>query len=102
MKIGCPPTPPKARAGLLTPPGMSWQARSKASWLRVREGFIGEIIVETTRRSAGLNSAARQNVILCRDEDDLSHSFGLVGAVPLRSELAEILPLPSLRALAMA
>src|ERR1700740_181204 len=36
MKIGWPPTPPKARAGLLTPPGMRSQARLKAAWLRVR------------------------------------------------------------------
>src|ERR1051325_1979109 len=36
MKIGCPPTPPNARAGLLTPPGMSWQALAKAVWLWVR------------------------------------------------------------------
>src|ERR1041384_7045720 len=36
MKIGCPPTPPNARAGLLTPPGMSWQALAKADWLWVR------------------------------------------------------------------
>ena len=35
MKIGSPPTAPKARAGLLTPPGMSCLARSNAacSWV---------------------------------------------------------------------
>jgi hypothetical protein len=36
MTTGSPPTPPKARAGLLTPPGMSDWARVKISWLRVR------------------------------------------------------------------
>src|SRR5262245_43165402 len=35
MKIGCPPTPPKARAGLLTPPGMSRHASAKAAALLV-------------------------------------------------------------------
>src|SRR4051794_16122741 len=36
MKTGWPPTAPKARAGLFTPPGMTRQARAKASWLRRR------------------------------------------------------------------
>src|SRR5262249_10140962 len=35
-----PPTAPKARAGLLTPPGISRAARANASWLRTRMGFI--------------------------------------------------------------
>src|SRR6266849_8910716 len=38
MKSGWPPTPPNARAGLLTPPGSTRQARSKASRLRTRTG----------------------------------------------------------------
>src|SRR5438270_4324846 len=36
MNGGCPPTAPKARAGLLTPPGRTRQARPKASRLRTR------------------------------------------------------------------
>src|SRR3954469_18612588 len=40
MKGGCPPTAPKARAGLLTPPGITRQARWKASRLRTRSVFI--------------------------------------------------------------
>src|SRR4051812_37655738 len=39
MNSGTPPTAPKARAGLLTPPGMTRAARSKASRLRTRTGF---------------------------------------------------------------
>src|SRR5947209_844351 len=37
MNGGWPPTAPKARAGLLTPPGMTRQARSKAAALRGRD-----------------------------------------------------------------
>src|SRR5690242_6973111 len=33
MNGGSPPTAPKARAGLFTPPGITRQARAKASWL---------------------------------------------------------------------
>src|SRR5262245_16570239 len=33
MKIGSPPTAPNARAGLLTPPGITCLARSNAAWL---------------------------------------------------------------------
>ena len=36
MNGGSPPTAPKARAGLLTPPGMTRLARTKASWLAGR------------------------------------------------------------------
>ena len=41
--IGSPPTPPNARAGLFTPPGMSCLAREKISWLRLRfmAGLLG-------------------------------------------------------------
>src|SRR5262249_26117924 len=39
MTSGWPPTAPKARAGLLTPPGITRQARSNASRLRTRTGF---------------------------------------------------------------
>src|SRR5216683_6432017 len=42
MKSGWPPTAPKARAGLFTPPGRTRLARSKASRLRTRMGGIGE------------------------------------------------------------
>ena len=37
MKTGSPPTPPKARAGLLTPPGMTRWAREKAFLLALRD-----------------------------------------------------------------
>src|SRR5687768_9082773 len=40
MNRGCPPTAPKARAGLLTPPGITPQARSKACRLRTRSVFM--------------------------------------------------------------
>src|SRR6266571_3327848 len=40
MNGGWPPTAPKARAGLLTPPGMTRQAFSNASLLRVRLGCM--------------------------------------------------------------
>src|SRR6516164_9147320 len=40
MNGGSPPTAPKARAGLLTPPGISRPARSNASRLRTRVGFM--------------------------------------------------------------
>ena len=33
MNGGSPPTAPKARAGLFTPPGITRLARAKASWL---------------------------------------------------------------------
>src|SRR6187431_2183168 len=36
-KIGSPPTPPNARAGLFTPPGMRDLARAKAAELFVRD-----------------------------------------------------------------
>src|SRR5271155_2561692 len=41
MNTGWPPTPPKARAGLLTPPGITRLARANASLLRGRWFFIG-------------------------------------------------------------
>lgn len=50
MKSGVPPTPRKARTGLLTPPGMTCFARSKRVVDRVWFLFIVEIL----RRSAGL------------------------------------------------
>src|SRR5688572_28421056 len=37
MNGGCPPTAPKARAGLFTPPGISRPARSNAARLRGRD-----------------------------------------------------------------
>ena len=37
MNTGSPPTPPKALAGLLTPPGMSRLAWEKASLLALRD-----------------------------------------------------------------
>src|SRR5579875_2434395 len=40
MNNGRPPTAPKARAGLLTPPGIRRQARSNASRLRTRDAGI--------------------------------------------------------------
>src|SRR5947209_5508339 len=40
MNSGSPPTAPKARAGLLTPPGIRRPARWNASRLRARCGFI--------------------------------------------------------------
>src|SRR4051812_11674086 len=36
MNGGSPPTAPNARAGLFTPPGITRQARTNASWLRGR------------------------------------------------------------------
>src|ERR1700687_1777085 len=42
MNSGWPPTAPKARAGLFTPPGNTRLARSKASRLRPRVGGMGE------------------------------------------------------------
>src|SRR5262245_28136991 len=52
MKTGWPPIAPKARAGLLTPPGMAAHARRKASRLRGRRslsvmsgGFLGGLVV---------------------------------------------------------
>src|SRR5579863_4812701 len=40
MNMGSPPTAPNARAGLLTPPGITPQARSNARWLLLRSGFM--------------------------------------------------------------
>src|SRR4051812_6102019 len=42
MKGGWPPTAPNARAGLLTPPGITLPARSKAAMLlaRARDGEV--------------------------------------------------------------
>src|SRR5437588_5100793 len=40
MKIGSPPTAPKARAGLLTPPGITRLERWNASRLRTRLGLF--------------------------------------------------------------
>ena len=40
MNGGSPPTAPKARAGLLTPPGITRLARTKASWL-ARKAEVG-------------------------------------------------------------
>src|SRR5438105_6998112 len=41
MKMGLPPTAPKARAGLLTPPGITRTARVKAAWLFGRGTRLG-------------------------------------------------------------
>lgn len=60
MKTGSPPTAPNARAGLLTPPGISDLARVKAAWLFCRSNWedianigwevkIGELIFVVAR-----------------------------------------------------
>src|SRR5919205_1275858 len=50
MKMGWPPTAPKARAGLLTPPGITRQARSYACWLRARVGGMDGPLPSASRR----------------------------------------------------
>jgi hypothetical protein len=39
-KIGSPPTPPKARAGEFTPPGITPRARANAARLLVRRAVV--------------------------------------------------------------
>src|SRR5438132_788602 len=70
MKTGSPPTAPKARAGLLTPPGMDRQARWKASRLRARVGGMAASLRGLVRRhGAGLLELRRQlRVLLLRVE----------------------------------
>src|SRR5687767_6161766 len=51
MNRGVPPTEPKARTGELTPPGMSWRARSKSSSLRGMLEVMVPILSVGGRRS---------------------------------------------------
>src|SRR5687767_12837693 len=55
MNSGSPPTAPKARAGLLTPPGISRLARTNAARLRSRliRGFGGWLMVNLRRQQFG-------------------------------------------------
>src|SRR5438045_2656970 len=60
MNGGSPPTPPNARAGLFTPPGITRLAHAKASWLLGRRklgldrggvvGFIARDVAISDRR----------------------------------------------------
>src|SRR5579871_142296 len=53
MKTGEPPTAPKARAGLFTPPGMARRACSKAAALRGRLTRCGVFVAVMTGVSVG-------------------------------------------------
>src|SRR5438034_570869 len=53
MKSGVPPTAPNARAGLLTPPGVTWRARSNAAALAGRFGMPGSLPHSTLRNRRG-------------------------------------------------
>ena len=66
MNGGSPPTAPKARAGLFTPPGITRLARAKASWLRGsrksgrdRAGVGGSIV--SVASAFGVQSACSES-----------------------------------------
>src|SRR5436305_1713777 len=62
MNTGSPPTAPNARAGLLTPPGISPRARAKAARLRGRsteDGFVLSDIDRFRGRASGLAAGAQ-------------------------------------------
>src|SRR3954467_15257688 len=95
MKIGSPPTAPKARAGLLTPPGMSCFARANAAWLLDRSMRPWEVIkfgAGTRRGDASLRSRVRRSrrTRLDRDREHRGEGCGLFSFAP-RHPVPEVL-----------
>ena len=82
IKRGVPPTEPKARTGELTPPGISWRARSKSSSLR---GWLEVMVPILSVQFCGVAAASRAATrgATSVPNSSIERIIALCGSVPL-------------------